>query len=97
VHYEQKFGTTVFDYTGSRNEPQGILGKRLLCNFHRGETLVFSTLSEKIVMTDKSLGDVGPIQIKCPNVPSMLSITGEVKWDSLSLERNLDILTKPVS
>ena len=88
----------MFDYIGGRNSSQGILDKRVFCNFYNDSRFAFRSLSA-VVTVEKGamLGDIGPVQIKCPNVRPMQSpVTGEALWDSVSLERSLEPLATPV-
>ena len=87
----------LFDYTGFRNKSQGVVGKQVICNFYKQSQLVFTTLSTRISFVLDSLADIGPLQIKCPAAHPMVTDHGRVLWDSISIERDIAPLSKPVS
>ena len=97
VDYDINAGVSTFDYIGLKNETQGILKKTLTCKFYLNETFQFESPSARIQTTDAGLSEIGPIQIECPNVPEMYSSFGGQKWDSMSLERDVDQISKPVN
>mmetsp|Transcript_32823 Transcript_32823/g.47387 ORF Transcript_32823/g.47387 Transcript_32823/m.47387 type:complete len:616 (-) Transcript_32823:38-1885(-) len=94
VPYEKE-EIELFDYVGTRNASQGILGKSLMCNLHKGSKIVYKTLSEPIVLSASNYAEQGPVQITCPNIPAMRKHNGDVEWDSVSLERDIEPLLKP--
>lgn len=95
VPYEKE-EIKLFDYVGTRNSSQGILGKSLICNLHKGSMVVYRTLSEPILLSESFYAEQGPIQITCMNVPPMRQQNGDLMWDSVSLERDIEPLLKPV-
>jgi hypothetical protein len=88
----------MFDYIGGRNSSQGILNKKVVCNFYNQSRFAFRTLSAAVTVEKGSvLADIGPVQITCPGVMPMQSpITGEKLWDSVSIERSIEPLKTPV-
>ena len=88
----------MFDYIGGRNSSQGILNKKVFCNFYNHSRFAFRSLSAAVTVEKGSLlADIGPVQIKCPGVMPMRSpITGEKLWDSVSIERSIEPLMTPV-
>lgn len=96
VPYESA-NTRMFDYIGGRNSSQGILNKKVFCNFYNQSRFAFRTISSAVTVEKGSLADIGPVQIKCPDVMPMQSpITGEKLWDSVSIERSIEPLMTPV-
>ena len=87
-----------FDYIGNRNRSQGILNKQVYCNFYNDSRFTFRSLSAVVTVENGAmLADIGPVQIKCPNVMPMQSpVTGEALWDSVSIERSIEELSSPV-
>ena len=88
----------MFDYIGGKNRSQGILNTRVFCNFYNQSRFAFRSLSAAVTVEKGAvLADIGPVQIKCPDVMPMRSPkTGEVLWDSVSIERSIEPLMKPV-
>ena len=94
--YHISSGVKMFDYIGLRNFTQGLIRKSLKCNFYKGQVLVFSSSSNQILFTDASFAETGPLQIKCPVSQDMISSRGETIWDSVSIERDINLFRKPV-
>ena len=66
----ERANALMFDYLGVVNSSQGILDKRVFCNFYNDSRFTFRSLSTVVTIAG-DLANVSPVQIKCPNVRPM--------------------------
>lgn len=75
----------LFDYTGSQHPHQGLLNKVILCQFMRGNTIVVTSMSLKII-GEPVMTSISTLHIRCPVPPGLQ----DQSWNRIQLVRNDD-------